>query len=339
MTLLSKLGLMLPEWGCHPWILSTNGNLNGPPYLLVGDISDHHSQQARDLIAIIRFGSCAVQVDMNVLVLWDVTIPVLTSAAGLLSWVVGLLWLHWCLSHSPGVIFVICYICNYSFVPALWNLVPPQNPVLHSFAHVQCPAMSSVATAQLMFLSENGYCVSTKIIIILKYSRVWKGPKAKGHVSAIRNWIICFWVIQTALIWLMAWLQIKAMWITQEWMIQFLRVRSGPWYLPSSPAKIQGIRLGSQTPWWHNSNPTDGTSAVVTIALQGSPSLTLAKFWIPVIILFIYHLCIVFLIFLEIKFIIIKWGQEPRPDVAQDATAVTSSLQHTKWQKLTYIFV
>ena len=70
---------------------------------------------------------------------------------------------------------------------------------------------SSVAMAQPMFLSENGHCVPNKIPKILKIFKGVEGAKAEGHVSALRNWIICSCVIQTALIWLMAWLQIKAM--------------------------------------------------------------------------------------------------------------------------------
>ena len=78
------------------------------------------------------------------------------------------------------------------------------------------------------FCQKMGTVFQIKFLIFWRYSRVWKGPKAKGHVSALRNWTIHFWVIETAVIWLVAWLQIKAMWRTQGWMIQFLSAKTRP---------------------------------------------------------------------------------------------------------------
>ena len=71
------------------------------------------------------------------------------------------------------------------------------------------------------FCQKMGTVFQIKFLKFWRYSKVCKGPKAEGHVLALGNWIICSCVIQMALIWLMAWLQIKAMWITHEWMIQF----------------------------------------------------------------------------------------------------------------------
>ena len=68
----------------------------------------------------------------------------------------------------------------------------------------------SVAMAQPMFLSENGHCVPNKIANILKILKGVEGLKAEGHVSALRNWVICSWAIHMALIWSQATSQIKA---------------------------------------------------------------------------------------------------------------------------------
>ena len=78
------------------------------------------------------------------------------------------------------------------------------------------------------FCQKMGTVFQIKFLKSWRYSRVWKGPKAEGHVSALMNYIIRSWVIQVAFIWLIAWLQIKAMWITQEWMIKFLSAKTCP---------------------------------------------------------------------------------------------------------------
>ena len=61
------------------------------------------------------------------------------------------------------------------------------------------------------FCHKMGTVFQIKLLKFRGYSRVWKGPKAERHVLALKNWIVRSWVIQMALIWLMAWLQIKAM--------------------------------------------------------------------------------------------------------------------------------
>ena len=63
-------------------------------------------------------------------------------------------------------------------------------------------ARISVTMAQPRFFQKIDTVLQIKLPVFWEYSGVWKGPKAEEHVLALRNWIICSWVIQMALIWL-----------------------------------------------------------------------------------------------------------------------------------------
>ena len=82
--------------------------------------------------------------------------------------------------------------------------------------------------AQPMFLSENGHCVPNKIPKILKIFKSVDGAKSRGACFGTKELDHPFLVIQMAVIWSQAMSQIKAVWITQEWMIQFLSAETCP---------------------------------------------------------------------------------------------------------------
>ena len=92
---------------------------------------------------------------------------------------------------------------------------------------VNC-GQDSVAMAQPRFFQKMHTVFQIQLPLFWKYSRVWKGPKAKGHVLVLRDWIIHSWVIHMALIWSQAMSQIKAVWITKEGIIQFLSAKTCP---------------------------------------------------------------------------------------------------------------
>ena len=69
------------------------------------------------------------------------------------------------------------------------------------------------------------------ILFQIKFLNFWKyltSQKAKGHVSALRNWTIPSWVINAAVISSQATSQIKVTLITQEGLVQFLSAKTCP---------------------------------------------------------------------------------------------------------------
>ena len=119
--------------------------------------------------------------------------------------------------NKSAVLTICAAICCYQG----WQGVPMVSNCTKVLVY-------GVAMAQLRFFQKMDTVFQIKLPLFWKYSRVWKGPKAKGCVLALKNWVICSWVIHMALIWSQAMSQIKAIWITQEQMIQLLSAETCP---------------------------------------------------------------------------------------------------------------
>ena len=70
---------------------------------------------------------------------------------------------------------------NYPFFKKVGSLVPPRNVSIITRPGIKAEsAETSVATAQPVFLSENGHCVADKIPKILKIFKGVDGAKSRG---------------------------------------------------------------------------------------------------------------------------------------------------------------